>query len=245
MLERNDPRLNIINSNCLPSNLRKTFIHQNIDVGNLKAKTTLEGRVYTTPDGKKYPSITTVLGKLGKKEIFEWRNRVGAEEANRVARHASTRGTALHSICDRYISGEEEIFKVNTMPHVRKMFMSILPVINTRIDNVFLHEKALFSDLLGLAGRVDLIADFDKIPSVIDVKSSSRVKTKEDIHSYFIQETAYAIMFEERTGIRIRQIVTLMGVENSSTPLVFIEKTNHWVSRLKDMINAYHETFKT
>jgi genome maintenance exonuclease 1 len=221
---------------------RKRFTHSPIDLGysDLEANTTTSGRFYTTPNGKAYPSITTVLGIRNKGALQEWRARVGEAEAARVARHASTRGTALHAAVERYIDNIDSYFAEGEMPHVKDMFNSIKPVLDDRIDNVCLQEAPLYSDHLGLAGRVDLIAEFDGRLSIIDFKTSSRAKTEDEIDSYFIQMAAYAIMCEERTGTPVSQGVIVMAVENSSQPLVFVQKRDCWTDELFKTINEYN-----
>ena len=82
---------------------------------DLKAENTSSGRLYKTPTGKKYPSVTTVLSSYGKKELFEWRERVGAEEANKIAGRASRRGTALHTVCEKYLLNEMTSMKLASM----------------------------------------------------------------------------------------------------------------------------------
>ena len=220
----------------------RTFVHCPPDLGyeDLIAETTGSGsRAYTTPTGEKLPSITTVLSILSEQHIYEWRKRVGAEEANRVSRAATTRGTALHALVERYVKNEEVVLTGSEMPNVLQMFRAILPTINTRIGKVFLQEAPLYSLHLGVAGRTDLIAEFDGVPSIIDVKTSSRVKKRDDVQSYFMQEAAYAIMYEERTGMPISRLVTLMAVEGSSEPLVFLEKRDDWTDQLHRTIHEY------
>jgi len=221
---------------------RKVFSHCPLDIGysELGESTLPTGRTYTTPEGKKYPSITTVLGVRGKDAIYEWRARVGEEEANRVSRHAATRGSALHSIAERYLNNEAEYFVPGEMPHVKAMFNSIRPVIDKYIDKVTLQERPLYCDYFGIAGRVDLIAEYDNRLSVIDFKTSSRVKTREEISNYFIQTAFYAIAFEERTGIPITRLSIVMAVENMNTPLVFVEKRDDWVGELQKVIKEYN-----
>ena len=218
-----------------------TFTHIGCDLGYEDLKTdTIDGsRLYVTPSGVKYPSITTVLGHFGKHKLMEWRKAVGEEEANRVGRLAADRGTRLHTICEKYIDNEEDIFGVKTMPHVKSMFYSIKPVLDSRIGKVYLQEVPLYSDHLRIAGRVDLIAEFDGVISIIDFKTSSRRKTAEDIKDYFEQETAYAIMFEERTGTPIVNLVTIMAVENDTEPLVFKEHRDNHASDLIKKIRLY------
>ena len=219
---------------------RKTFKHSNVSLGysNLQDITTDSGRVYLTPEGKKYPSITTVLGVRGKEAIYEWRRRVGEEEANRIARHAATRGTALHSIAERYLNNEETYFVNGEMPHVKSMFNSIRPLLDDNIDEIIMQECPLYSDYLGVAGRVDLVASFNGRISIIDFKTSSRLKTREEISNYFAQTAAYAIMFEERTGIPITNLVTIMAIDENE-PKVFKEHRDNWVKPLKDTIKEY------
>ena len=217
----------------------KTFTHNPVALkyGDLICETTEKGRVYVTPEGKKYPSITTVLSILGEDHIREWRQRVGAEEANKVARRAAGRGTHVHSYVEKLLKNETlDISKL--MPNIQASFRSLIPVLETRVDNIRLQEKPLYSDHLGLGGRVDLIAEYDGVLSIIDIKTSNRVKKAEDIEAYFIQESAYAIMFEERTGIPITSLVTIMAVD-SSTPIIFREHRDNWTKKLLDVIKEH------
>lgn len=222
---------------------QRIFEHVNIDLGydEMEAVTSNTGRVYLTPAGVKYPSITTVLGHFGKHAIMEWRKRIGEEEANRISARAAGRGTALHTLCERYIDNEEDIFGDNTMPHVKAMFNSIKPVIDNRVGKVYLQEKPLYSDHLRIAGRVDLIAEFDGVLSIIDFKTSSRIKEVKDIKGYLEQESAYAVMFEERTKIPVVNLVTIMAVENESTPLVFKEHRDNHIGDLIHKIRLYEK----
>ena len=202
---------------------------------DLKAETLPNGRFYLTPTGEKLPSVTTVIGAMGKKAIFEWRERVGAEEANRVSRIASGRGTRMHTLCEKYLNNEEF---VKPMPDSLALFNTIKPILN-RINNIHYQECALWSLRLKMAGRVDCIGEFDGKLSVIDFKTSSRVKTKEDIPSYFAQCVAYALMYEELVGVKIHQIVVIMAVEGSE-PLLFVERTGDHVKTLKTYIDYYN-----
>lgn len=221
---------------------QRIFEHVNIDLGydEMEAVTSDTGRVYQTPNGKKYPSITTVLGHFGKHAIMEWRKRVGEQEANRISARAAGRGTALHTLCERYIDNLEP-FDEKTMPHVKSMFNSIKSVIDERVGKVYLQEKPLYSDHLRIAGRVDLIAEFDGVVSIIDFKTSSRIKQSEDIKGYFEQESAYAVMFEERTKIPVVNLVTLMAVENEKEPLIFKEHRDNHIGDLIHKIRIYEK----
>lgn len=222
----------------------RTFEHDPISLGysDLTAETGKKGRTYTTPEGKKYPSITTVLSVRGKEAIMAWRARVGEEEANRVARHACTRGTALHTLAERYINNEETVLSENEMPHVVQLFNAAQKVLDERLGKIVMQECPLYSNHLRLAGRVDLVAYFDDKLSIVDFKTSKRVKTESDIENYFIQESAYAIMFEERTGVPITQLVTIMVVDGSPTPLIFKTHRDKWAPELLKVIAEYDKS---
>jgi CRISPR/Cas system-associated exonuclease Cas4 (RecB family) len=223
-------------------NERRTFVHDPVELGYAElGDASVPGtRVYVTPEGKKYPSITTVLGARGKEAIYEWRRRVGEEEANRITRHACARGTALHTIAEKYINNELDIYKKDEMPHVVALFRSIQPILDKNIGRVVMQERPLYSDHLGIAGRVDLIAEYEGKLSVIDFKTSKRVKTREEISNYFVQSCAYAIMFEERTGIPVSRTVIVMAIDDNPVPIVFKEKRDSWAAELQKVIKEYN-----
>ena len=182
-------------------------------------------RHYVTPSGELYPSITTVLGELSKAAIQKWRKRVGETEANKISGKASRRGTKLHSVCEAYIQNKEEYLNGET-PHIVELFKTIEPFFE-RIDNIQGVELALYSDHFGIAGRTDLVAEFDGVLSIIDYKTSNKIKKKEWCENYFAQCSFYASAYEERTGIKIPQVVIIIAVENEQ-PQLFVEKVNDW-----------------
>ena len=146
---------------------------------DLTAVTTDNGRQYTTPEGKIYPSVTTVLSEYNKKAIFEWRERVGAEEANKISRAASGRGTKLHTVCEKYLLNEMSDMKIQTMmPDTKELFFALKPHLDKNIGNIYSLEQALYSDELRMAGRVDCIAEWDGKLSVIDLKLHRSQKMK-------------------------------------------------------------------
>ena len=193
-------------------------------------------RFYETPSGKLYPSITSILSEFSKKSIQEWRNRVGAEEANKVSGKASRRGTRLHSVCERYIQNEDE-FLTGELPHIVELFKTIEPFLD-RIDNVHGVELGLYSDHFGVAGRTDLIAEFDGKLSVIDYKTSNKTKKKEWCESYFAQGSFYAIAYEELTQIPVSQVVIVIAVDNDQ-PQLFVEKRNDWADKIWEAKKLY------
>ena len=106
------------------------------------------------------------------------------------------------------------------------------------IGTIYAQECPLYSKHLGVAGRVDCVAEFDGKLSIIDFKTSLKPKKKEWISKYFMQETAYAIMWEERTGKPITQLVTIMDVDDNE-PLLFIEHRDNWAKQLLQTIDDY------
>ena len=202
----------------------------------LKTETVDGKRIYETPNGDKYISITSLLSNLSKASIQKWRERVGEDEARKITPQASRRGTSLHNICESYIKNEYGHLD-GRMPNEVDLFSSIQPLLN-RIDNIHVVEGSMWSDHLKLAGRTDLIGEFDNRLSVIDYKTSSKKKTWEMCNQYFMQGTFYAIAYEERTGIPVDTIVIIMAVENEQ-PLLFIEKRDRWIEPLKEIITKY------
>lgn len=212
-----------------------------LEYGDLNVINSPQGRKYVTPQGNHYDSITTVLSSLNKNEIREWRARVGEEEANRVSRFATGRGNSLHHLMEKYVNNEA--IELNTlMPHVKNLFMQVKPVVDRNITTVYMQERPLYSDHLETSGRVDLVCEFASRTSIVDYKTSSRNKTREDIENYFIQECAYSIMVEERTGIPVPRLVVIMAVDNSSSEaLVFSERRDTWVPKLKEVLQNYRK----
>jgi len=204
---------------------------------DLKSETHTDGkRYYTSPSGKRLPSVTTVVGAMKKQAIMEWRNRVGEVEANRISKLATGRGNRVHDLAERYLKNEEIVW-VREMPDSVEMFRTLIPHLH-RINNIHYIEQALWSERIGLAGRVDLIAEWDGVLSVIDFKTSKKIKKKEDIQDYFAQCTAYAGMYEEHVSVPVDQIVIVMAVENEE-PLIFIEKTGDHINTLLEHIEFY------
>jgi genome maintenance exonuclease 1 len=210
------------------------FTHITHDIPKLKRVDSPEGRVYQTPSGHAYPSVTAVTGLHGKQAIMEWRKRVGEAEANRISSIASRRGTRIHSLCEDYLSNKAtkaELFDVEA-------FNSIKPFLN-RIDNIHCLETKLYSDHLKVAGTVDCIAEFDGKMSVIDFKTSKRPKTSDEIHNYYMQASAYAVMFEERTGIPVNRLVIMMTVDNQDTASIFYERRDNWINDFISLRKEY------
>ena len=210
----------------------KNFIQH--EFGELKRITLPDGtRTYQTPTGKAYPSVTTVTGLSNKSAIIEWRKRVGEEEATRISTRAASRGTKIHTLCENYLLGKP----VQPGLFLKEMFYSISPYLD-KINNIHALESPLYSDHLQVAGTVDCIAEYNGKIAVIDFKTSSRIKTKDDIKNYFMQTSAYAVAFEERTKIPVNNMIVIMAVENEQ-PLIFVEKRNTWIGEFIKLRQEY------
>jgi len=206
-------------------------------LADLKSTTFPDGkRYYTLDDGTRLPSVTTVIGLQKKKSIMEWRARVGEEEANRISKQATSRGTNVHTICENYLNNKVDYMK-GIMPDALEYFLSIKPYLN-KINNIHYQEAALWSKQLGMAGRVDVIAEYEGELSVIDFKTSSKIKAREDILDYFWQTTAYSLMYEELVGQPINNLVIIMAVKDSD-PIIFKEKTKDHIDGLAEAIHYY------
>tara|TARA_B100000963_G_C22555574_1_gene638871 strand:+ start:185 stop:883 length:699 start_codon:yes stop_codon:yes gene_type:complete len=216
------------------------YNHKKINLPEIKAKTTDGVRLYETPEGNFYPSITTVLSVRNKKGLHEWRKRVGDDVANYVARKAATRGTHVHHMCEDYINNsfDEEKHKKNFLPYV--LFNQLRESVLTKVNNVHAQEVGLYSDKYKVAGRVDCIAEYDGKLSIIDFKTSSKERSDEWNESYYIQASAYAEMFEERTGIAIEQVAILVVTEDGIVQ-EFVKNKTDYLPLLSDAIKDWTE----
>ena len=209
----------------------------------LEATTTEAGRIYSIPSGKKYASITTVLSDYKKDVLQNWIDRVGQVEADRIKNQAARRGEGFHDAYEKYIRNQLTQLDIRRLfPHVHELFIPLKKHIDANVGKVYAIEQPLYSDRLKIAGRVDLIAEWAGKISVLDFKSSKRLKEENDIENYFMQCSGYCEMFEERTGIVIEQIVVAIGVEGGMSQ-IFVKEKHKYLPMLEEYIgNFYHTT---
>ena len=207
----------------------------NIQLPKLE-KVTLESgtRYYVTPDGTKYPSVTTVISKRKKEQLKEWRERVGEEVAKEISKAATVRGNSFHNNCEQYLNREP------VTESIGEMFDRFTPHLD-RISDIVCLEQHLFSNELRVAGQVDCIGTYEGKLSVIDFKTSSKFKRKEWIWDYFMQATAYSYMFEERTGIAVSDLVILITCETGEVQ-IFQDKRENWIDAFKELREEYDKT---
>ena len=186
-----------------------SFIHHNYlgDI-ELDCKTTESIRLYNLPNGDWVPSITSVTSFYNREVFVKWRQRVGLEEANRITKRATARGTDFHQVCQDYLENKELDWN-NYQPMTKIMFIHAKPYLD-KINNIHAIERTLYSEYLGLAGRVDCIAEYEGELAVIDFKTSDKIKPEAWIENYFVQEMFYAAAYYELTKIPPVKLITLM-----------------------------------
>ena len=197
-------------------------------------------RVYLTPEGKKYPSVTTVISSNPKKAkaIARWRKNIGEEKANNITKRSTTRGTHFHSIVEDYFNNKLDLNDYKEYPLPVVMFKNSRDSLN-KINNILLQEAALYSDHLELAGRVDCIAEYNGVLSIIDFKTSAKEKKEQYLYDYFVQETAYACMLLERYKLRVKQLVTIVSCEDGETQVVIRPLKKEYLASLFKYIDEY------
>lgn len=209
----------------------KLFNHKLVDLPQAER---IDG-FYQTPDGR-FPSVTTVVGWKKNQFFAEWRKN-NPKEAIRTR----NRGTKLHSLIESYIKNTPEFSKDQDL-YTLDLFNQIQTEIN-KIDNIRAIEGFLWSKPLRIAGRADCIAEYNGVLSVVDFKGSTKPKRKDDIHNYFLQATAYACMWEERTGEKIPQIVILISCDDGTTQ-VFVEETRKYKKDLAVAIKEWRDEYE-
>ena len=199
-------------------------------------------RYYEAPNGLKYPSITSVLGKQPGKQkgLQAWRERIGEKQANIISGKAARRGTVFHHIVEDFLNNQPI-----TTEHKEKNFLSwcmfgeAKDIIFQHIDQVILQEQSMYSDQYKVAGRCDFIGLWDNEVAVVDFKTTTTPKKREWIEDYFVQCAAYASMYEEWTQETISELIILMVAEDGHVD-IFQEKTIDYLPKLEEMMDQYY-----
>ena len=226
------------------------FNHLNVELPDITATTTDGVRLYETPEGNHYPSITTVLSVRDKGGLIEWRKRVGEKTANYIAGKAAARGTKVHHMCEDYLNNEYINFPAKWSKHKKDflpycLFTQLKDKVFANIDNIHAQEAGLYSNKYKVAGRVDCIAEYNGVLSIIDFKTSTKERSDEWNENYYIQCSAYAEMYGERTGTEIDQIIILCVTEDG-TVQEFVKDKKEYLPMLEETISEWrnkNETF--
>ena len=212
------------------------------DLPLLKAKNVDGKRFYEDQETKKiYPSITSVLSIRQKEGLIKWRKSVGEEVANHVMIQAANRGTAVHNMVEDYLNNVdlEQVDKYKKQFLPRMMFNVLKPELS-KINNMRLQEAQMFSTDYTVAGRVDCIAEYDDVLSIIDFKTSTKEKNEDWIENYFIQGSAYAEMYKEHFGEEVTQVVILITTEEGTTQ-VFKKNKVDYLPQLKEAVQDFYK----
>ena len=193
-------------------------------------------RYYKSPNGIMLPSITTVLGSKENPSLDRWKKSIGEKEAGKISKRAIDRGHIIHELCEKYLKNEP-INKNSVMPWIWAMFLTIRPFLD-KLSNIHCLETTLYSEKLGIAGRVDCIADYESKTAVVDFKGSTKEKTIDHIENYCLQITAYSLMFEELTLIPIKKSFIMMAIEHEA-PKLFSIKPDDYKNKLFQIINSF------
>ncbi len=187
------------------------FTHIDLKLPKL-SRESIDGVRYYNIGGenKKLVSITSVISHYSKEKFAKWRKRVGEEEANRITKRATSRGTDTHTLIESYLLNEE----LSEVQPISEMLFKLAKPTLDRINNIHCLESSLYSEILGVAGSVDTIGEFDGELAVIDYKTSAKPKPREWITDYFVQTMFYGMALYEMTGISIKKLVIIMTCED-------------------------------
>ena len=226
-----------------------TFNHVSVALPPLETKTVNKKRYYITPEGEEYPSITTVLSSRDKKGLTEWRKRVGDEVANYVSGKAAARGTKVHHMCEDYLNNMSTKFPSKWKKHKKDflpycLFTQLQEKVLQNIDDIYALEAGLYSDKYKVAGRVDCVSEYKGVPSVIDFKTSTKERKDDWNENYYIQGSAYAEMFQERTGIVITRVVILVVTEDG-TVQEFVKNKYDYLDALTETVTEWRNQNET
>ena len=215
------------------------FLHEDVPFAPIERETIDGVRYYKAPGFEEYqklPSITSVISHRNRDKFKAWRAKVGEEEANRVTRKATSRGTDAHTLIEEYLNNVDTFSKVQPLSEF--LFKQAKPDLN-RINNILCQEQALWSFELGIAGSVDCIAEFDGELSIIDFKTSAKPKPREWIEDYFVQCAAYACMLYEMKGIMVKKFVIIMTCENGEVEVYEERDKRKYIQLLSEYIREF------
>lgn len=197
------------------------------------------GRLYTTPEGNQYPSVTTVLGQTGDKSwLKEWREGMGEKRAAKETARCADRGEAVHQMAEDYLNNNEKFKDGHSKENV-KLFNQLKMRLK-HVNNIRAQEVPLYSDTLGIAGRVDCVGEYKGQLCIVDFKTSNNNKRIDMVYDYKLQCTAYALMWYDMTGEQIKDITILMAVEKGMVSEVFKDSINKYIKPLSDRIDAFY-----
>jgi len=214
------------------------FNHIDIELPKLSRETIDGVRYYSVPDEEellKLVLITSVTSHFNKDIFVKWRKKVGDEEADRITKRATKRGTDMHTLVEHYMKNEE----LPEVPPISDFLFKISKANLKRINNIYALEGSLYSKQLGIAGTVDCIAEYDGELAIIDFKTSAKPKPRGWIEHYFVQCMAYGCMLYELTGISVKKLVIIMACENGECVVYEERDKSKYIKLLTEYIRKF------
>lgn len=210
----------------------------------LTCVTNENGRHYVSPTGVKLTSVTTMLGRTGDHTWLEaWRGKLGAEAADLETERCAVRGEAVHLACELYLNNAPMDEVLAAAGEYVFLFKQLFPYLN-KMTKIYAQEIPLFSEVLGLAGRVDLIGIYNGQISIIDFKTSNVMKTRGMIEDYSIQLCLYSVMFQQMFNIKIEKLVNIISNESSLLPTVVEFNRDDILPKMFERVRLYHRMDK-
>ena len=214
------------------------FEHVDLSLPQLERETIDGVRYYRVPDDEellKLVSITSVTSHFNKEIFINWRKKVGDEEADRVTKAATSRGTDMHTLVEDYLHNRN----LSDVQPISDFLFKIAKTELNRINNIYALEGSLYSKQLGIAGTVDCIAEYDGELAIIDFKTSKKPKPREWIEHYFVQCMAYGCMLYELTGISVKKLVIIMACENGECVVYEERDKSKYIKLLTEYIRKF------
>ena len=209
----------------------------------MESVTKESGRTYITPNGDVYQSITTVLSKIPKPSLEEWKERVGEEEAKKASERGKKRGQAVHDALESHFFHQVPVNNIPSLTNkmILKCFSQIVEVMYDNVDEIWFMEQATYSDSLQIAGRVDMVAVWNGEFAIVDFKTASGYQERDWISNYFLQEAFYSVCMKERYGLSCNKLVTIIASEKINKAQVEVEDFRDHLPRLVETVQQYRD----
>ena len=214
------------------------FNHIDIELPQLERETIDGVRYYSVPDEEellRLVSITSITSHFNREIFINWRKKVGEEEADKVTKAATSRGTDMHSLVENYLYNKD----LPPVAPIADFLFKIAKAEINRINNIYALEGSLYSKQLGIAGTVDCIAEYNGELAIIDFKTSKKPKPREWIEHYFVQCMAYGCMLYELTGISVKKLVIIMSCENGECVVYEEYDKSKYIKLLTEYIREF------
>ena len=206
-------------------------------------------RLYSTPEGHRVPSVTTVLDKTKPAEAREalarWKKSVGEAKAQEIVTEAANRGTRMHKYLEDYVT-QGFLTDPGTNPFSQQSHAMAKIIVDqgmtNRVNEVWGNEVPLYFPEL-YAGTTDCVGVHEGDQSILDYKQTNKPKKLEWIGDYFLQLTAYALAHNEVYGTNIRKGVILMCSKDFQYQEFILEPKDfdYWTEQWCNRVDQYYK----